>query len=73
MGGGIPIKVPNLANENSHTAGLCSATDNFRLHLANCSALAATDKPCGPPFHSGLGFTVAPKEYKDELFDCEEI
>lgn len=64
IGGEHPIHVPRLPNENSHIAGLCSAIDNFRLHLANCSVLAATDKPCVPWFHPGLGFTVAPRSIK---------
>lgn len=53
-----------LPNENFHTAGLCSAIDNFRRSLANGSVLAAMNKPCGPRFHPGLDFTVAPRGIK---------
>lgn len=44
MGGEHPIDLANLPNENSYTAGVCSEIDNFRIHLAKCSVLTATNK-----------------------------
>lgn len=64
MGRKHPINLANLPNENSHTAGLCSVTDNFRTYLANCTVLTVTNKPRGPRFHSGLDFTVVPRSIK---------
>lgn len=63
-GGEHPINLVSLPSENSHPAGLFSGTDNFRTRLANGSILTATNELCGPRFHSGLDFTVAPRSIK---------